>query len=132
MPRPEVMRHMLAGENIGLITSRLTKGETYRHAQVTHLITEVICMSPKTSNNGFLFPLYLYPKSTEEERDLLDAVEEGAERRPNLAPEFIEDCSKRLKLSFISDGVGDLKKTFGPEDGFHYMYAVFHLSLIHI
>jgi len=83
-------------------------------------------MSPKTSNNGFLFPLYLYPKSTEEERDLLDAVEEGAERRPNLAPEFIEDCSKRLKLSFISDGVGDLKKTFGPEDGFHYMYAVFH------
>jgi hypothetical protein len=59
-PRQTTMRHMLNGENVGLITSRLTKGETFQHAQVTDHICEVICMSPKTSNNGFLFPLYLY------------------------------------------------------------------------
>jgi predicted helicase len=29
-------------------------------------------------------------------------------------------------LKFISNGTGDLKKTFGPEDVLHYIYAVFH------
>jgi hypothetical protein len=47
-------------------------------------------------------------------------------RRPNLNPKFIEDLEKRLGLSFISDGKGDLRKTFGPEDVFNYIYAVFH------
>jgi type I restriction-modification system DNA methylase subunit len=61
MPRGGVMRHMLAGENVALITSRMTKGENFKHAQVTDKITEVICMSSNTSNNGFVFPLYLYP-----------------------------------------------------------------------
>ena len=60
-PRAEVMGHMLAGQNLALITSRMTKGEVFRHAQVTRNIAEVICMSPKTSNNGFVFPIYLYP-----------------------------------------------------------------------
>ena len=36
------------------------------------------------------------------------------------------DLEKRLGLSFVSDGKGDLKKTFGPEDVFNYIYAVFH------
>lgn len=58
--RERVMRHMIEGKNIGLITSRLTKGEAFKHALVTSEISEVICLSPKTSNNGFLFPLYLY------------------------------------------------------------------------
>jgi predicted helicase len=58
-PRTDIMKNMLSGDNVGLITSRLTKGETFQHAQVTSNISEVICMSPKTSNNGFLFPLYL-------------------------------------------------------------------------
>ena len=31
-----------------------------------------------------------------------------------------------FKLPFVSDGKGDLKKTFGPEDVFHYIYAVLH------
>ena len=29
-------------------------------------------------------------------------------------------------MQFIPDGKGDLQQTFGPEDIFHYMYAVFH------
>ncbi|MFH0909897.1 MAG: type ISP restriction/modification enzyme [Planctomycetota bacterium] len=47
-------------------------------------------------------------------------------RVPNLAPEFVKDVSERIGLAFVSDGRGDLKKTFGPEDIFHYIYAVFH------
>ena len=47
-------------------------------------------------------------------------------RRPNLEPRFVEDVAARLGLSFVSDGQGDLRETFGPEDVFHYIYAVFH------
>jgi predicted helicase len=59
MPRPEVMNNMMK-DNIALITSRLTKGEKFKHALVSNTISEVILLSPKTSNNAFVFPLYTY------------------------------------------------------------------------
>ena len=115
MPRPEVMGHMLAGKNLSLITSRLTKGETFAHTQVTRNISEVICMSPKTSNNGFVFPLYIYQK------DMF-----SKEGNPNLNPKFLDDFLGRLGLTFIPEGRGDLETTMGPEDVLSYAYAVFH------
>lgn len=69
-----------------------------------------------------LFPLYLYPDP--EENGNLFA--NGAERHVNLHPDFLELMGKGLRLSFVGDGTGDLKKTFGPEDVFHYIYAIFH------
>lgn len=51
---------------------------------------------------------------------------EEASRWPNLAPEFVMDLSERLGLSFVADGKGDLARSFGPEDVFHYAYAIFH------
>jgi hypothetical protein len=45
---------------------------------------------------------------------------------PNLSADFVADLEQRLGLSFVPDGVGDLAETFGPEDVFHYIYAVFH------
>lgn len=61
MPRFEVMNNMISiPDNIALITSRLTKGEKFNHIQASRMISEVICMSPKTSNNGFIFPLYVH------------------------------------------------------------------------
>ena len=47
-------------------------------------------------------------------------------RIPNLNPDFVSAFASRLGLSFVSDGHGDLATTFGPEDIFHYIYAVFH------
>jgi predicted helicase len=117
--RPEVMRHMLARDNMALITSRLTKGETYQHTLVSKTISEVILLSPKTSNNAFVFPLYLYP--AEGEMQL-----ESGHRRPNLNPDFIRAVSDKLGLTFIVEGKGDIKETFGPEDIFNYAYAILH------
>lgn len=123
--RREVMRHLLAGDNLAVITSRLTKGETFRHAQVTRNIVEVICMSPKTSNNGFVFPLYLYPdrgKPIKEHMDEVQTWPEGKEgRRPNLDHKFVEELAAGVKLTFVPDGRGDLKETFGPEDVLDYI-----------
>ena len=126
-PRSHVMRHMLTGENLALITSRLTKGETFKHVQATRNIVEVICMSPNTSNNGFVFPLYLYPEPNK--KGLFDthfSSNTPGGRRPNLEPAFITDVSNKLNMQFIPDGKGDLQQTFGPEDIFDYMYAIFH------
>ena len=121
-PLPGVMRHMLAGKNMALITSRLTKGETYQHTLVSKTISEVILLSPKTSNNAFVFPLYLYPS----EQEIAGGLYQPKEQRPNLKPEFIKAFSDKLGLNFVEDGKGDLQETFGPEDIFNYAYAVFH------
>ena len=72
-------------------------------------------------------PLYLYPQ--EEKKGLFDdsdwpAGKDG--RTPNLSVEFVKELAGKIGLEFVSDGVGDLKKTFGPEDVFYYIYAVFH------
>jgi predicted helicase len=65
--------------NVGLITSRLTKGEEFRHVQISDLMNEVIVMSSVTSNNGFTYPLWLYDDDKRSEnidtifRDMIDA-----------------------------------------------------------
>lgn len=107
MPRPEVMKNMLLGDNLALITSRLTKGETFKHTQVTNKIVEVICMSPKTSNNGFVFPLYLYP-DTNKPKELQQ------KKRPNFSEDFVKKIE--LNLGYLPT----------PETIFYYIYAIFH------
>jgi len=76
---------------------------------------------------NYLFPLFLYPSNVKSELfDNDESTDVPGGRRPNLAPEFVADFATRLKLTFTPDGKGDLKQTFGPEDVFHYLYAVFH------
>lgn len=122
-PIYKVMRHMLAGGNLGLISARMTKEKW------DVFVSKNICghKSCAAYDINSLFPLYLYPKT--EDDDLFEhsdwpAGKDG--RRPNLSPEFVNEVSAKIKLDFISDGFGDLKKKFGPEDIFHYIYAVFH------
>jgi predicted helicase len=117
-PRQDAMHHM-THDNIGLITSRLTKGEVFKHVQVTDKIIEVICMSPTTSNNGFLFPLYLYPPEPGQRRtksNLSDGTESfaGHDRIENIAPVFRQLLDEKYELHF------------SPEELFGYIYAVLH------
>ena len=128
-----IMRNML-GNNLALITSRMTKGEAYQHTLASNTLSEVILLSPKTSNNAYVFPLYLYPAEKKEQPDksrgegtvTQDVMSLQTKREPNLNPDFIKAFSEKLDLKFVEDGKGDLKETFGPEDIFNYAYAVFH------
>ena len=125
MPRPAVMRHMLAGENVCLITVRQVAEGIFDHALVTNAVVESrITLSNK--GIGFVFPLYLYPVPDRLIAHIgpWPAGKEG--RIPNLNPKFVADVEKRINLKFIPDGTGDLKKTFGPEDVFNYAYATLH------
>ena len=123
MPRDEVMRHMLAGSNLGLITTRQTR-DKWDVLTTDHIMGH---KSLAAFDINTLFPVYLYPDTNN--KGLFDTNETSTapgNRRPNLSPAFIEDISKRLEMIFIPDGKGNLQNNFGPEDIFNYMYAVFH------
>ena len=120
-PRPKVMQHMLAGPNVGLIVTRQASVDGgYSQVLASQFIVDNRCIF---SSRGIMYqmPLYTYP-SEGEKMDLGEA----SERSPNLAPEFTEPLENATGLRFIPDGCGDLKSTFGPEDAFHYIYAVLH------
>lgn len=143
-PRSEVMRHMLAGENLGMLTTRQTKDEWSPY------VSRTICTHKSASvyDISSVFPLYLYPA-------------DGSTRRPNLDAKFVAEFAGKLGLTFVEEGgkwtggsgapaagaaakkvigkVGQVKTPaaalkgaaariteFGPEDIFYYIYAVFH------
>jgi predicted helicase len=118
--RREVMSHLHNQNNLALVTLRRSRGQELWN--FVFIGAYPIDKSFITSlDNAFVFPLYLYPNGNYPP-SLFD-YENG--RRPNLSDKFIADCSQKLSLTFIPDGKGDLKKTFGPEDVFNYTYAVF-------
>jgi len=128
-PAWDVMHHMLAGENMALTCLRQTR----KSEKGTFLVGTGLINKDYVSlfDIGTVFPLYLYTTADDTAGTLF--VQSETTRRPNLKPEFIKTFSDKLELTFIADGGylgspgrGDLKKTFGPEDIFHYAYAVFH------
>ncbi|MEA3356576.1 MAG: type ISP restriction/modification enzyme [Candidatus Bipolaricaulota bacterium] len=108
--REEVMRHMLAGENLALLVSRQVVSD-FRHALVAEDVTNFNNIDVAGRfGSGYQFPLYLYPVT--DWRDLL--THETAERRPNLNP---------VVVSALAHAYG--QKPF-PEEIFHYIYAVLY------
>lgn len=125
MPRSDVMRHILTGKNLGISTTRSIEiGRGWEHVFCASQIIQLHTVSLKEVN--YFFPLYLYLTAPKNKLFGDELTDTPSGRRPNLAPEFIADFSARLKMTFIPDGKGDRVKTFGPEDVFDYMYAVFH------
>ena len=116
--RSNVMRHMLARENLALVCPRRVEtAGTWQHVLCSAEVVEHVAVSLKTIDSAF--PIYFYP--TEGEMQF-----EEMHRRPNMNPEFIKAVSEKLGLNFVEDGKGDLEQTFGPEDIFNYAYAAFH------
>jgi len=99
-----VMQHMLEGQNLALITSRMTKGEDFQHVLVSRGLSEVILLSSKTSNNAFVFPLYL--------RNQEDMLHAGG--TTNISTEYTRS---------ISQVIGGAAP---PQAIFQYIYAVLH------
>ena len=121
-PRQNTMKHMLLNSNLGLVFMRqveLDRG--YCHFGVSDTIVN---SRHFYSNKGVshLAPLYIYPPK----QDSIQWLLPGNDREPNLSRAFTADLERRLGLRFIPDGRGDLSENFGPEDVFHYIYAVFH------
>ena len=122
-PAQRVMRHM-QHENLALLGCRQQARTGFRHVFCCNGLAECCTVSLKTREITSAFPLYLYVTTDAGDPSLF--ARERTSRDPNLSGDFIEEVADKLVLDFIPDGKGDLEGTFGPEDVFHYMYAVFH------
>lgn len=123
-PRTEANAHLLH-DNLSLVTTRQTK------EPFAVVATDLICGQHKIAavyDRSYFFPLYLYANDQDVHGELFNSKtsSDSQDRCPNVAPEFVHDFAARLKVKFVPDGKGDLKRTFGPEDVFDYVYAVFH------
>ncbi len=121
--RERVNNEYIFGTNIGINTSRMTKGEFFAHALVTSNITEAILLSSKTSNNAFNFPLYLYP----EEGSLDQSI------RLNFDPKLYNAIRQKAGLPTTpfngdNDGFRDASGDDRPSEikVFDYIYGVLH------
>ena len=117
-PRPEVMRHMLPGSNLGLCVGRAGQVTGPDGWDIVFISDSPSDFNLFRRGGNCLFPLYTYHSYGQKELD--------ERRNPNVSPTFIKATSEAIDLEFTSDGVGDLESTVGPEDLFHYIYAVLH------
>ena len=114
-PRPEVMWHMLAKRNIGLCVGRSWQATGSKIWDVVFVSKHLSDLNLFRRGGSCLFPLYIYPERSD-----------GRVRQTNLDSKFVNEIGSTTEIEFISDGTGDLEATFGPEDVFHYIYAVLH------
>jgi len=105
--RPEVMRHMLSGENLALIAPKQHKDEF--GAMATQTIGAHKSVAAYDIN--YYLPLYLYP--TADRADLF-SHHEPSERQPNLNIDLV---------AALAQAHG---KEPTPEEIFHYVYAVLY------
>ena len=110
-PRPEVMRHMLAGDNLALIATRQASVDFgYSHVLASKSVVDNRCVY---SSRGimFLIPLYLYPTA---DRSDLFANLEPSDRQPNLNPDLVAALTDAYARGPL------------PEDIYHYVYAILY------
>jgi len=120
-PQTDVLGNLRC-PNLAFLTLRQSRAGAQGHFLGSAVIYSKDVLTIKDRATGF--PLYLYPDSGEGQGTLFTT--ERLRREPNLSQVFIAAVVGRLLLDFTPDGKGDLEGTFGPEDIFHYMYAVFH------
>ncbi len=121
-PAWDVMQHMREGLNLSLLSTRQITSFDFAHVLCTRRLAEIkVCSHDRATNFS---PLYLYDSVS-----LLRSGQGKApenDRRANISHRLTAELSRKLGLVFIADGRGDLVRTFGPEDVFHYIYAVLH------
>jgi predicted helicase len=128
-PRDAVMPHMLAGQNLALLLGRA--GQV-----VGDIVWDLCfcCRRPADFNAFYrggvqLLPSYLYAPSQRDDQTTLPPgtdLQPASSRRPNLRQDLVIGLASCLGIAYLPDGRGDLEATFGPEDVFHYIYAVLH------
>ena len=118
-PRANVMRHMQTDPNLGLCIGRAGQvigSNEWDVVLSAHLPTDFNLFR---RGGNCLFPLYIHGEAETQSSS-------ENKRAPNLSPEFQKAAHMAFDLDFVPDGRGDLSVTFGPEDIFHYIYAVLH------
>jgi len=126
-PRRELLDHVAGKENLCFLSIRQPEDNLpYSNVLITN-IPAIARTFASIRGGATVFPIYLYPMEEKPNDFDYENWPRGVNGRiPNLDKGFVAELAGKVKLEFVSDGVGDLKKTFGPEDIFHYIYGVFH------
>lgn len=117
MPRGEVMKNMVAGNNLGLVLGRAGQVVGNMQWNVCSITNKISDFNLFYRGGGVLFPLYLLPDSN----DLL------SEKIPNLDSSIVQQIASNLDLCFTPEKTGEVD-TFAPIDLLDYIYAVLHSS----
>ena len=132
-PQQRIMQQLMTLHNIGLLWTRPMSPNYEFSVLPSRNAADQCAVGNKSAGAGisYIGPLYLYPpppENSSRQKKLFGAYWPPGKngRVPNLSPEFVADFAKKLDLEFVPDGRGDLDATFGPEDVFNYIYAVFH------
>ncbi|WP_062428587.1 type ISP restriction/modification enzyme, partial [Treponema endosymbiont of Eucomonympha sp.] len=93
MPRGEIMRHFINGENVGLLLEKImgNKNAEYRDVHISKCIYDGHFLGSAC----YSFPLYLYP-----EENSIDAEEK---RRPNLDTRIVDAIADKIGLRFVPE-----------------------------
>jgi predicted helicase len=110
MPRPEVMRHLLAGENVALVVGRAGSATGDEEWNIVFVAQKLVDLNIFRRGGGEVYPLYKYPKTKSEQGALLPP----AGRKENLSAAFLEALA------------GVVGHAPAPEAVLGYLYAVLH------
>ena len=117
-PRYSTMRHMLAGDNLGLVTVRQVAEPVFNHVLVADGIVD-LRITVSNRGTGYLFPLYLYP---DEKQSSLGGQ---PSRKPNLNPDIVQQIAGNIGMPFTPEKTA-AHNAFAPLDILDYIYAVLH------
>lgn len=122
-PVRRAQRHMLSGDNLALLVSRQTLAP-FRHVLASrNVVTFNVLDNAGRHGSGPCFPLYTFPNDNGGSSRLPKV---GTEKEHNLQSAHVAALAAAIGMTFVEAGHGNLKKTFGPEDVFAYIYAVLH------
>lgn len=121
----EVMSHMTAGPNLGLVSARTNKSPVQDQFLATTLITEA--KTGESTTQSALFPLWRYPQADSSDgQTLMSQADVLGNRVPNLGTAVAALLADRPGLALVEEPRGDLQTTAGVEDVFHYVYGLVH------
>lgn len=115
--RQNVMRHMLAGDNLGFITIVQSQAANLDYFDCVFVTQNISDKNFFRRGSPDLFPLYTYPGSTQ----LLTE----ATRTPNLNMQIVCKVAQGLGLTFTPEKTNEAN-AFAPIDLLDYIYAVLH------
>jgi len=123
--RKELMSNFLDKNNYGLISLKRARNNFTSKFGLVNNIADKSVIS--TLDNGFVFPLYLYPENNAQQ-----TTDQNTERTPNLNTEIVNQIAKSLGLTFVPEkttppvGHPSSGGEFAPLDILDYIYAVLH------
>jgi predicted helicase len=120
--RLEVHKH-LDGRNLALCVGQAGNVVGSDEWNLAFVTTRPVDFNAFYRGGNAVLPLYLYPSG---QGELFADRGEATKCEANIASDFVTAAADGLGLLYSGNGSGDLKKAFGPEDVFHYIYSVLH------